>query len=204
MDTAAYWTALLTVVLVPPFLTLWFIIHPFVRHWRKVGPVVTYLAALAVIIPLIGVMLHYREPLLRVHFGVSWALIALAVPLLLASWYVALRRSKWLTPAIMFGLPELSPPDRRGKLITGGVYAQIRHPRYLEVGLSLAAIALFSNYLAAYIVLAAYVLVIYLVVLLEERELRERFGEEYEQYCRRVPRFTPRLWGRRNRDGQGT
>jgi protein-S-isoprenylcysteine O-methyltransferase Ste14 len=29
-------------------------------------------------------------------------------------------------------------------------------------------------------------------VLLEERELAERFGAEYLDYCRRVPRYVPR------------
>ena len=33
---------------------------------------------------------------------------------------------------------------------------------------------------------------LYLLVLLEERDLRERFGSEYEACCRRVPRFVPR------------
>jgi len=31
------------------------------------------------------------------------------------------------------------------------------------------------------------------VPMLEERELRERFGAKYDAYCRRVPRFLPRL-----------
>jgi protein-S-isoprenylcysteine O-methyltransferase Ste14 len=48
------------------------------------------------------------------------------------------------------------------------------------------------NYLAIYIVFIAYIPVIYLVVLLEEQELRKRFGAAYEKYCREVPRFIPR------------
>jgi len=31
------------------------------------------------------------------------------------------------------------------------------------------------------------------LVQMEERELRERYGAEYEAYCARVPRFIPRL-----------
>jgi protein-S-isoprenylcysteine O-methyltransferase Ste14 len=29
-------------------------------------------------------------------------------------------------------------------------------------------------------------------ILLEEREMRRRFGQAYADYCRRVPRFLPR------------
>ena len=57
----------------------------------------------------------------------------------------------------------------------------------------LAAIALAVNYLAVYLLLILYIPVIYLVVVLEERELRERFGIAYDRYCREVPRFIPRL-----------
>ena len=33
----------------------------------------------------------------------------------------------------------------------------------------------------------------HLIAVLEERELRDRFGEEYEAYCRKVSRFLPRM-----------
>jgi protein-S-isoprenylcysteine O-methyltransferase Ste14 len=33
----------------------------------------------------------------------------------------------------------------------------------------------------------------WVVVRVEEPELRERFGAAYEVYCRRVPRWVPRL-----------
>ena len=42
-------------------------------------------------------------------------------------------------------------------------------------------------------VLAAYLLQLGMQVYFEERELKTRFGESYERYCRLVPRFVPRL-----------
>jgi len=56
----------------------------------------------------------------------------------------------------------------------------------------LAGFALLANYLALYLVLAVGGLGIWLIVILEEKELRERFGPAYDDYCRRVPRFIPR------------
>jgi protein-S-isoprenylcysteine O-methyltransferase Ste14 len=38
-----------------------------------------------------------------------------------------------------------------------------------------------------------YVVQLTLQLPLEERELRERFGEAYLRYCARVPRLLPRL-----------
>ena len=35
----------------------------------------------------------------------------------------------------------------------------------------------------------------HVLVLMEERELRERFGAEYEAYCQQVPRWIPRRAG---------
>jgi protein-S-isoprenylcysteine O-methyltransferase Ste14 len=34
-------------------------------------------------------------------------------------------------------------------------------------------------------------------IAIRRRELRDRFGEEYIEYCRRVPRFVPRRAARR-------
>ena len=57
------------------------------------------------------------------------------------------------------------------------------------------AVALFSNYLAAYVIAGAIVPALYALTFFEERELRDRFGEEYAAYSRRVPKFVPRWSG---------
>jgi protein-S-isoprenylcysteine O-methyltransferase Ste14 len=71
------------------------------------------------------------------------------------------------------------------------------------VSLWVSGYALFANYLTPYLVVVLSIPVMLLVVLLEERELRERFGEEYQAYCRRVPRFFRRRSPRKGTDGAG-
>jgi protein-S-isoprenylcysteine O-methyltransferase Ste14 len=136
-----------------------------------------------------------RKPVLAVEFGTRYPLIVLGVTCLAAATTIFLKLKKHLTLRIQVGLPELSPDQSPGKLLTEGIYARMRHPRYVELVLALLGYALITNYLATYALFALCLPGFYLVVLLEERELRERFGEEYEEYCRRVPRFVPRFRG---------
>ncbi|MGH8119124.1 MAG: methyltransferase family protein [Gammaproteobacteria bacterium] len=51
---------------------------------------------------------------------------------------------------------------------------------------------LLANYLAPYVVLLLWFPAVNMIVRMEERELRQRCGEEHVQYCREVPRFLPR------------
>jgi protein-S-isoprenylcysteine O-methyltransferase Ste14 len=62
----------------------------------------------------------------------------------------------------------------------------------LTVFLGTLAVAFFTNYLAVYVVAVLVAPALYLVVMLEEKELRDRFGQQHVEYCRRVPRFIPR------------
>ena len=62
-----------------------------------------------------------------------------------------------------------------------------------ELGLHVIAVALFCNYLATWVLAAFFCPAVYAMVVLEEKALCDRFGEEYEEYCRGVPRFVPRL-----------
>ena len=104
METAAYWIALLTVIAFPPFLLLWFVVHPFAPLWRRLGPACAYAVAGSIIAAIMLAMYLIRGPLLRIRFGVRWPLACLAVPFLLAGLYIGVRRFRLLTPSIMFGL----------------------------------------------------------------------------------------------------
>jgi hypothetical protein len=90
--------------------------------------------------------------------------------------------------------------DRHGEptLLTEGMYARMRHPRYVSVFVATVGWSLMANHGAAYAVTAALIPLILVLVHLEERELVERFGDAYRAYQARVPALLPRIRGRGN------
>ena len=67
----------------------------------------------------------------------------------------------------------------------------VRHSTYVSACFGVVAVALFSNYLAAYVIAGAMVPALHALTFFEERELRDRFGEEYAACSRRVPKVVP-------------
>jgi protein-S-isoprenylcysteine O-methyltransferase Ste14 len=195
IETAAYYIALFTIIGIPPGVSLWFLIHPFIHWWRRLGLFMTWVILIPVVFWAGFVIYSARNYLLQIHFGVRTPLIIMAVFFFLAGIYLGIRRWQYLSISTMLGVPEILRNNKPGDLVTKGIYGKVRHPRYLEIGFVLSGIAFFVNYLAVYVLLIAYIPVIYLVVLFEERELKERFGAAYEQYRREVPRFIPRRRG---------
>jgi len=181
-------------VVLPPGVFFWPVIHPFTRWWRKVGPVGTYLFLAAAWITLGALLYQIRDRLAGRDFGTNWALVALSIPFFAGTLALELQYWKYLSIPTVIGLPELSESaQRKGKLLREGIYGVVRHPRYLSAGLSLIGIALVSNYAGLYIFLLLLIPIGYVTLALEERELVERFGDEYRQYQRDVPQIIPRF-----------
>jgi protein-S-isoprenylcysteine O-methyltransferase Ste14 len=191
MDTVRYVLAVLTVITLPPAVVWWYLVHPFVGFWRKIGPAgtITTMAVLSIaaMVGLFGI----RERLLGRDLGFDGGRTAVGVLLLAASVMIMLRRRRHLTSRILSGVPELQAGGG-GTLLTQGIYGVIRHPRYVEVALGTFGYALFANYVGLYVVALLTVLGLHGIVLLEERELEQRFGEEYRAWAQRVPRYLPR------------
>ncbi len=192
MDSFRYALAVLAVVAFLPAFSFWFLIHPFVARWRKLGAAWAYAVGFGTMAMEIWVLYLLRGVLVGPDLGSHPVPLVLAfAPLGLGSWIgigVRLR----LPMDTQLGLPELSPERHSTELITDGIYAWMRHPRYVAATLALAAFALIANHLGPYLVLCLFVVLIHAVVLLEERELHQRFGVEYDGYCKRVPRYVPR------------
>jgi protein-S-isoprenylcysteine O-methyltransferase Ste14 len=85
----------------------------------------------------------------------------------------------------------LEPPTH---LVVAGLYRYVRNPMYAVAVLIVLAEALYFR--STWLVLYAGVLWAILhtaLVTWEEPQLKRRFGIEYEQYLREVPRWIPRL-----------
>jgi len=101
-----------------------------------------------------------------------------------------------LNLATRMGIPELSPTARPQTLVRDGIYGMVRHPIYSGAILAGMPYALIVNYVGVYVLFVAAILVFYAIIVLEERELIDRFGAAYRQYQREVPRLVPRWWNR--------
>ena len=194
MDKARYAVAVMILISVPIAIGLWYAIHPFARAWRRIGAAGTYLV---LCIPGIGagwLIWQWRGVLLGADLRAQPALAVPGVAAAVVGAGIARARRRHLTQRILVGVPELSRTDP-GRLLTGGIYDRVRNPRYLEFMAFIVAYACFANFAGTWVLVLLTFPAMHLLVLLEERELRDRFGAEYEAYCRRVPRWAPRRGG---------
>jgi len=200
ISAVRYYVALVILIGLQYGILMWLVIHPLAlaKSLRQVGPVWAYVIVAVPGVLLAGTILWLRDTILAIDYGTNNLLMALSViPSALA---VAIHVSyrKYLTMRILTGVPELTG-SQAGILLTEGIYSRTRHPRYVESILWILGYALFTNYLAMYVAFLLMLPIMHIIVLLEEKELKERFGSAYEEYCHRVPRYIPRVtWGRSN------
>jgi len=118
-------------------------------------------------------------------YWVGVLLIALGIVIYVhtAFWGFALRGQ---------GTPAPIAPTKR--LVVVGLHRYVRNPMYVGVGLIILGQSIFfrSWQIAEYLVLFAVIVQLFVLVY-EEPTLRRQFGDEYEQYQQRVPRWFPRF-----------
>jgi len=91
-----------------------------------------------------------------------------------------------------YGTPAPIEPPKQ--LVTTGLYRYVRNPIYVGALIIIVGYFLWfkSIWMFAYAV-AFFLFVHMLVILYEEPTLRGKFGAEYENYCKSVPRWIPKL-----------
>jgi protein-S-isoprenylcysteine O-methyltransferase Ste14 len=95
---------------------------------------------------------------------------------------------------VRVGKGTLVPTNATQHLVVSGLYRYVRNPMYVGVATCLAAEAILfrSANLVAELLLALIGVHLF-VCLYEEPTLRKRYGQEYDEFKRNVPRWLPRL-----------
>jgi len=138
-------------------------------------------AAFALSLAVQAVAIFYQWPIAPTGYEIVAGVAFAAVGLVLAPWGANLFNR------VGTGLVPFTPAT---KLVVSGPFRFTRNPMYLGFILFSAGVAIATGVLinlAAALLL--WVWLHYTYVLPEEKFMRERFGAEFDQYCRSVPRW---------------
>ena len=178
-----------------------------VRDWRSFGAFTAFLVALftemygfPLTIYLLSGWLGSRYPGLNLYsheaghlwqtiFGIQgdahFDIIHLVSNLLIVAGFIIVARA-W---SILY------KAQQTGQLATTGPYAVVRHPQYSGFVLILLGFLVQWPTIPTLVMFPALVIMYARLARREEREIRERFGEAYDEYAARTPAFIPR-WQR--------
>ena len=78
------------------------------------------------------------------------------------------------------------------RLVQKGMYGHTRNPMYVGNSLIAIGMSMATGAPVAYLIVIPFFLFVYQAIVASEEEyLRTRFGDDYSEYCTRVPRFIP-------------
>jgi len=99
-----------------------------------------------------------------------------------------------ITMFIRIGRGTLAPWSPTSKLVVGGIYAHVRNPMITGVMIILFGESMIFHSLNIFIWFVVFFIVNYIYFILsEEPGLAKRFGKDYLEYKKNVPRWIPRL-----------
>jgi methanethiol S-methyltransferase len=170
----------------------WLLFHSAIRHWRRIGNRAFWMALPVWLISATVVILARNELLAQriERNALTW--IAGGVLFLAASWLDVQTRHA-LGWRRLVGITELNPRHESSTVVRRGVYARLRHPRYLLYMLMVLSMAFLTGAIAIFLLAILNILMYQILAPLEERKLLDQYGAQYRDYQRVVPRFVPNL-----------
>jgi protein-S-isoprenylcysteine O-methyltransferase Ste14 len=183
----ARYIALVVFFLDLPVPIYWLILHPLTDFWRQRVRAAFWIAGLSAW-TMGGAFIALSRAELIAPGAPSVFTFALGVTLIAADVFLLLRADRDLGHSKLVGHAELT-----GKLdlITQGMYARVRNPRYTGMIAAVLGACLLAGSAWSWKCFGVWLALVMISILLEEREMRRRFGAAYVDYCRRVPRFMP-------------
>ena len=170
----------------------WFVFHPAIAIWRRLGNRSLWVALPLWLIFAAGIITARHELLARrlERNALTWAVGGGLF--VVASWLEVQTRQAFGWRRLV-GLAELDRNHRLCGVIRTGVYGRVRHPRYLLYMLMILSMAFLTGAPVIFLLAFLNILLYQILAPLEERKLLDQYGFQYEDYRRSVPRFVPHL-----------
>ena len=115
-------------------------------------------------------------------------LFAFAAFLLIAAALIRTWASSYLCAGVVY-----ASEVKTESLVADGPYRQVRNPLYLANVLMAIAMGAMMSRTGFFVAVVAMLVFCYRLILREEAELRASQGEQYDGYCKAVPRLWPSL-----------
>ena len=143
-----------------------------------------------VLIPVIMWLCSSRPSLVGANAAqIIMATVLIVMGLALSIWAIVyMRRVGDGNPMDAFGY-EVAPRTKR--LMTDGPYRLSRNPMLTGIFLYLIGCCVWLWTWQSVVVFIAFVIIMLVQVLSEEKRLLRDFGDDYETYCKKVGRFLP-------------
>ena len=129
---------------------------------------------------------------------IRWVIIIilLVIGLIYGIWSVIIQNTIGQGGPVEIGNIEISPKTEN--LVVSGPYKNTRNPMLFGTFLIYLAFALYINSITSIVlVIAIFVFMLTVVVKMEEKRLLNDFGNQYEEYRRKVSKFIP--WFKKNK-----
>lgn len=179
------------VIIYPPVFVFWLVFHTRIDEWRKIGKRAYWFACLGW--PLIsGPLLFFRRSIFSIQWSMPWWTIATGLLAISAAVRVGSQAARSISHRTLIGLVELEAEHNPQPILQTGIYSKTRNPIYFTHFLLIFAAAAISGYAANWIFVGIDIVFLTILLRVEEKELIARYGSEYQDYMRRVPRLVPR------------
>jgi len=186
--------AIATLMFWPVIPIFWIPLHFSIGLFRRLG-IFTYIVPGLAWFPVAYFIWTYRDFLLKIAINFPLYVNIAGLILLISGTILHIWTIKLLGFGTIIGLPEVFP-EIKNKIINKGPFSIVRHPTYLAHTLMFSGVFLFTGFLSVGLVaLLDFFAVNLIIIPLEEKEMLERFGNVYKEYCKKVSsRFIPWLF----------
>ncbi|MBI2737099.1 MAG: isoprenylcysteine carboxylmethyltransferase family protein [Rhodospirillales bacterium] len=198
MNTNVFWGGAAISIVVASWFLYRFLVPKSWREWTRAGIVQAFIIAFYAEMYGFPVTIYLLVRLFNLDVagkfwdGNLWIYLTGAPGVMLVSMFIGVTIALFGVLLLIAGWREVYRMSQQGRLATGGPYALVRHPQY--TGLFLALFGEGVVHWPTVISLAAFPVIVFAYARLawkEERQMLEKFGNEYREYRRQVPMFLP-------------